>query len=92
MKESVRLYHLIAVNDRTNGRRWLTRTPVSHDEACTIRGKFSAHRDVRILLTEATTAAPLNHDGTPETADRFTVTCVGDQPPPTGFVWDHPNE
>jgi hypothetical protein len=35
-----RLYHVVAINDRTGRKDYCTATPVTHHEACTIRSKF----------------------------------------------------
>lgn len=49
----VRLYHVVAVNDRTGFGTPLTAYPMPHPEACAMRGKFNPASHVRIVLEEA---------------------------------------
>lgn len=49
-----RLYHVVAINERTGRKEYLTATPVTHQEGVTIMRKQSGpHRDVRIQLEPA---------------------------------------
>lgn len=53
MSAADRRYHVIAVNDRTGAKEYLTATPVTGREAGTILRKQSpSARDVRKLLEE----------------------------------------
>lgn len=36
----MKLYHVIVVNDKTNAKTYMTKTPVTHAEACTILSKI----------------------------------------------------
>jgi len=47
-----RTYHIVAINERTGFRETLTRSPLTHAEACTMKDKFDPHKDVRIQLEE----------------------------------------
>lgn len=47
-----RLYHLQAVNERSGRVVRLTGYPMNHAQCCTMKGKFTPHKDVRIELTE----------------------------------------
>jgi hypothetical protein len=49
-ESSDRLYHVVAINERTKKKEYLTKTPVTHQEGVTMMGKFTPHRDVRIQL------------------------------------------
>jgi len=50
---SGRSYHVIAVNDRTGKKTYLTSSPLSHREAVTVLGKQSpSARNVRKMLEE----------------------------------------
>jgi hypothetical protein len=48
----MRMYHVIAINERTRRKYYLTAMPVTHKEGCTILRKQLQHRDVRKLLEE----------------------------------------
>ena len=48
-----RLYHLIAVNDRTKFRDPQTSYPMAHKECMTMASKFNLHKDVRLIVEEA---------------------------------------
>ena len=52
---STRLYHVVAVNDKTGARIIVTRPtePVTHKEACTIKSKLTNHPARRLILVEA---------------------------------------
>ena len=59
-QSSERLYHLIAVNDRTKRRECLTAHPDTHANCMTMKGRFSPHKDVRIMVEEhASVASPV---------------------------------
>lgn len=47
-----RMYHVVAINDRTGRKRRLTRTAVNHGEGCRLLHRQSPHRDVRKQLEE----------------------------------------
>lgn len=47
-----RLYHLIAVNDRTQRRVRLTASPATHQQCMTMKARFNLHRDVRLVVEE----------------------------------------
>lgn len=49
-KRRQRLYNLVAINERTGFKEYLTSSPVTHSEANTMRTKFNPHKDVRIQL------------------------------------------
>lgn len=51
-----RLYHLIAVNDRTGVRERQTAFPMRHEECMTMARKFILHRDVRLHVEQITNA------------------------------------
>ena len=46
-----RLYHVIAVNEKTQTKAYCTKTPVSHNDACNILKAFSYH-PVRTMMLE----------------------------------------
>ncbi len=50
-----RLYHVIAVNDKTGAHVIMTRPlePVTHAEAVTIRSKLTNHPARRLVIEEA---------------------------------------
>ena len=48
-----RLYHLVAINERTGKRTRLTSYPMDHRHAVTMKSKFNPHKDVRIQLEPA---------------------------------------
>jgi hypothetical protein len=54
----MRTYHVVAMNDATGNKEYLTCTPVTHDEGCTMMRKMTPHRNVRIYLEEAQIADP----------------------------------
>ena len=47
------LYHLVAINERTGRKTYLTDEPVTHAQACTWKSKFTYHPARRIQLEEA---------------------------------------
>lgn len=47
-----RMYHLVAINNKTEVATVLTVHPVTHSEACTMKNKFSCHPARRIQLRE----------------------------------------
>lgn len=49
---SERLYHLVAVNDRTSYRERVTAEPATHEQCMTMKSRFNLHRDVRLVLEE----------------------------------------
>lgn len=70
-----RLYHVVALNERTHTKYYLTRTPEPHAAASTILSKFGprpAH--VRHQLEEATTDEPSPSEGVPYSPREYGVT------------------
>lgn len=49
---TARLYHLVAINEKTNKKTYLTGYPMTHEECCIMKSKFNPHKDVRIQLEE----------------------------------------
>jgi len=49
---STRLYHLVAINEKNGWKEYLTAFPMTHEECCTMKAKFSAHPARRIQLEE----------------------------------------
>lgn len=47
-----RLYHLIAVNDRSGRRHCLTSYPMRHEECMTMARRFNLHKAVRLLVEQ----------------------------------------
>lgn len=47
-----RMYHLQAVNSRTNRTVRLTGYPMTHAQCCTMKSKFSYHKERHIELIE----------------------------------------
>lgn len=56
----MRKYHLDSINIRTNERTRLTRYPMSHDEVCTMKNKFTEHSFRRLELVECITLGDEN--------------------------------
>jgi hypothetical protein len=50
--ERERLYHVIAVNEKTGAITVCTSSPVTHDEACAIKSKYLPNKNRRIQLSE----------------------------------------
>jgi len=48
-----RRYHVVAINERTGRKDYLTATPDTHAACCTILSKQTPHKDVRKQLEEA---------------------------------------
>jgi hypothetical protein len=48
----MRMYHVVAINEKTGRRELCTSYPATHSEACTMVSKFTAHKNVRIQLQE----------------------------------------
>lgn len=49
----MRLYHLVAINEKTGKKVYLTEEPVTHHDACVIKSKFCYHPARRVQLEEA---------------------------------------
>jgi hypothetical protein len=49
-----RMYHLVAKNNKTDEKTYLTRYPMTHEECCVMKSKFSHHPLRRIELEECT--------------------------------------
>lgn len=47
-----RMYHLVAINERTGKETRLTSYPMTHAECCTMKAKFTPHPLRRIQLKE----------------------------------------
>lgn len=47
-----RLYHVVAINERTHAETLATAVPCSHHEACVILGRFTPHPLRRVQLRE----------------------------------------
>lgn len=47
-----RKYHLIAINERTGKKTYLTACAMTHAECCIMKSKFSYHPARRIQLEE----------------------------------------
>lgn len=47
-----RLYHILAINDKTGYTRQCTGYPMSHAACCVMMGKFNLNKNVRLQLTE----------------------------------------
>lgn len=50
---TARLFHVVAINEHTGRKVYMTSTPCSHTEACTILRKISPYRTVRVQLEGA---------------------------------------
>jgi len=48
----IRLYHIVAINEKTGKTTYCTSYPMSHKEACVILKKFSNHPARRVQLEE----------------------------------------
>lgn len=48
-----RLYHLVAVNNKTDAATVLTSYPMTHAQCCTMKSKFTHHPARRIEMREA---------------------------------------
>ncbi|SMG42983.1 hypothetical protein [Paraburkholderia susongensis] len=46
------LYHLVAINERSGRKVYLTGYPMLHHMCCVMKSKTSTHKDVRIQLEE----------------------------------------
>lgn len=49
-----RLYHIVAINERTGAKVYVTRYPDTHDACCVMLRKFSYHPARRLQLEEVT--------------------------------------
>ena len=65
-------FHLIIRNDRTKVDTYMTSSPVTHDEGCTLLRKTPPYKHGRALLVDATGVEPGLVMSTPE-ADYFRV-------------------
>ena len=48
----MRMYHVIVINERTGRKVYMTRTPVTHAEGCTMLSKIDARKHCRKQLEE----------------------------------------
>ncbi len=48
-----RTYHLIVVNVKSKAKTYMTKTPVTHSEACVMKSKLTPHPARMIQLEEA---------------------------------------
>jgi len=56
MANAVRLYHIVAINEKTGNRTRMTFYPMPHHEACTVLGKINnTHKGRRVQLEEVIT-------------------------------------
>jgi hypothetical protein len=46
----MRMYHLVAINEKTGEKTYLTARPATHKECCTMKNRFSNHQSRRIQL------------------------------------------
>ncbi len=51
-RESLRGFHIIALNEKTQRSVQCTDTPLSHAEACVMLSKFTPHPNIRRFLRE----------------------------------------
>jgi hypothetical protein len=58
----VKLFNVIAINERTKTKTVLTNSPLNHGEAVTMKDKFTPHKHVRIQLEPATCPLAPEHD------------------------------
>ena len=49
-----RLYHIVAINERTGRKTRMTRYPDTHEACCVMLKKFSYHPARRLQLEEVT--------------------------------------
>ncbi len=47
-----RLYHIVSIRERDGGRTLLTHSPLTHEEACEMKGRFTSHAFRRVQLEE----------------------------------------
>lgn len=47
-----RKFHIVAINQRTGAKTYMTAYPASHREACTMLSKISAHPARRVQLEQ----------------------------------------
>lgn len=48
----IRLYRIVAINERSGAKTYCTKTPVTHVEACVMLKRFSYHPARRVQLEE----------------------------------------
>ena len=48
----MRLYNIVAINERTGKQVLLTGYPMNHKECCTMLSKMTSHKDTRKMLIE----------------------------------------
>lgn len=49
-----RMYHIVTINEKRNRKVHVTRSPLTHKEACTMLTKFTPHPELRRMLEEVT--------------------------------------
>ena len=49
---SMRLYNIVAINDKTGAQVFLTDYPMTHKECTTMLSKMTDHKDTRKILIE----------------------------------------
>lgn len=54
-----RMYHVVAINEKTGHKTYCTSYPATHDEACTMLSKFASHPARRIQLEEVNNRSAL---------------------------------
>ena len=48
-----KLYHIVAINERTGAKVYMTGYPMNHEQCCTMMKRISYHPARRIQLEEA---------------------------------------
>lgn len=61
-----RLYHLVAINERSGQAFQVTAVPLQHSKACTLMGKFTVHAARRLELKEAQGKCDFDSGGSPK--------------------------
>lgn len=49
---SERLYHIVAINEQTGSKVYMTRYPMPHNECCIMKSKITKYKWRRIQLEE----------------------------------------
>lgn len=48
----MRLYHIVAISDKSGHKTYMTSSPLTHDEACTMLSKFTKYTGRSLRLEE----------------------------------------
>lgn len=51
-----RLYHVVAINEKTGHKTYVTLYPMPHKQACNNKARFTVHKARRIQLEECATS------------------------------------